>query len=42
MEVAFEIADRIVVMHQGRIVAQGDEAEIRNNKQVSDIYLGLE
>ena len=42
MEVAFEIADRIVVMHQGQIVAQGDEAEIRNNKQVSDIYLGLE
>ena len=42
MEVAFEIADRIVVMHQGQIMAQGDEAEIRNNKQVTDIYLGLE
>jgi ABC-type branched-subunit amino acid transport system ATPase component len=29
-------------MHQGQIMAQGDEAEIRNNKQVTDIYLGLE
>lgn len=42
MDVAFEIADRIAVMHQGRIIAEGDEAAIRGNKQVSDIYLGVE
>ncbi len=42
MDVAFELADRIAVMHQGRIIAEGDEAAIRANKQVTDIYLGAE
>ena len=42
MDVAFEIADRIAVMHQGRLIAEGNEADIRGNKQVSDIYLGVE
>jgi branched-chain amino acid transport system ATP-binding protein len=42
MDVAFEVADRIAVMHQGRVIAEGDEAAIRGNQQVSDIYLGVE
>jgi branched-chain amino acid transport system ATP-binding protein len=42
MDVAFELADRIAVMHQGRLIAEGDEAAIRANKQVTDIYLGAE
>lgn len=42
MDVAFEFADRIAVMHQGRLIAEGDEAAIRANKQVTDIYLGAE
>jgi len=42
MDVAFDVADRIAVMHQGRVIAEGDEAAIRGNKQVSDIYLGVE
>jgi branched-chain amino acid transport system ATP-binding protein len=42
MDVAFEVADWIVVMHQGQLIADGDEAAIRANKQVSDIYLGLD
>ncbi len=42
MDVAFELADRIAVMHQGRVIAEGDEAAIRANKQVTDIYLGAE
>ena len=42
MDVAFEVADQIAVMHQGELIAEGDEAEIRANKQVSDIYLGVE
>ena len=42
MDVAFELADRIAVMHQGRLIAEGDEASIRANKQVTDIYLGAE
>ncbi|HUK58038.1 MAG TPA: ABC transporter ATP-binding protein [Stellaceae bacterium] len=42
MDVAFELADRIAVMHQGRLIAEGDEAAIRANRQVTDIYLGTE
>ncbi len=42
MDVAFELADRIAVMHQGRLIAEGDEAAIRANAQVTEIYLGAE
>jgi branched-chain amino acid transport system ATP-binding protein len=42
MDVAFELADRIAVMHLGRLIAEGDEAAIRANSQVTDIYLGTE
>ena len=42
MDVAFELADRIAVMHQGRLIAEGDRAAIRANQQVTDIYLGTE
>lgn len=42
MDVAFELADRIAVMHQGRLIAEGDEAAIRANPHVSEIYLGSE
>ena len=42
MDVAFELADRIAVMHQGRVIAEGDKAAIRANPQVTEIYLGAE
>jgi branched-chain amino acid transport system ATP-binding protein len=42
MDVAFELADRIAVLHQGRLIAEGDEAAIRADKQVTNIYLGAE
>jgi branched-chain amino acid transport system ATP-binding protein len=42
MDVAFELADRIAVLHQGRIIADGDEGAIRTNPQVTDIYLGAD
>jgi branched-chain amino acid transport system ATP-binding protein len=42
MDVAFELADRIAVMHLGRLIAEGDEAAIRANPQVTEIYLGAE
>ena len=42
MDVAFELADRIAVMHRGCLIAEGDEAAIRANRQVTDIYLGAE
>ena len=40
MDVAFALADRIAVLHQGRLLAEGDVEAIRNNPQVSEIYLG--
>lgn len=42
MDVAFGLADRITVMHMGRVVAEGDEQAIRADPQVMEIYLGAE
>ena len=42
MDVAFELADRIAVLHQGRLIADGDVETVRNDPQVSEIYLGAE
>jgi branched-chain amino acid transport system ATP-binding protein len=42
MDVAFELADRITVLHQGRLIAEGDSHAIRNSPQVNEIYLGAE
>ncbi|MER3450559.1 MAG: ABC transporter ATP-binding protein, partial [Chloroflexota bacterium] len=40
MQVVFKVADRITVMHQGRIIAQGLPDEIRRNETVVQVYLG--
>ena len=40
MDVAFELADRITVLHQGRLIAEGGAEEIRNDQRVMEIYLG--
>lgn len=40
MDVAFELADRIAVLHQGRLLAEGNVEAVRNNPQVTEIYLG--
>jgi branched-chain amino acid transport system ATP-binding protein len=40
MDVVFGFATRIVVMHQGKIVASGTPAEIRSNPKVREVYLG--
>ncbi len=42
MDVAFELADRITVLHQGRLIAEGDAEAIRSNPQVTEIYLGAD
>jgi ABC-type branched-subunit amino acid transport system ATPase component len=42
MDVAFAIAQRITVMHLGRILAEGTVEEIRRNPEVQAIYLGEE
>ena len=40
MEVVFGIADRITVMHQGAVLADGVPDEIRANTEVQRAYLG--
>ena len=40
MEVVFSIAQTIVVLHQGRVIAGGTPAEVRTNPEVQRVYLG--
>jgi branched-chain amino acid transport system ATP-binding protein len=40
MDAVFSIADRIVVMHQGRILTEGTPEEVRNDADVRSLYLG--
>ena len=40
MDVVFKYSNRIVVMHQGAILAQGSPDAIRKNDQVAMILLG--
>jgi len=40
MQVVFNLADRISVLHHGRIIATGQPDEIRSNAQVREAYLG--
>jgi branched-chain amino acid transport system ATP-binding protein len=40
MEVVFQIAQRIGVLHQGRLIAEGTPAEVRSDPDVRRIYLG--
>jgi branched-chain amino acid transport system ATP-binding protein len=40
MDVALDLADRVVVLFQGRILAEGTPKAIRDNAEVTAIYLG--
>jgi len=40
MNVVFEIAKRISVLHQGSLIADGTPAEVRANEEVQKVYLG--
>ena len=42
MDVAFDLVDRIAVLHQGRLIAEGNGDEIRGHPKVSEIYLGVD
>jgi branched-chain amino acid transport system ATP-binding protein len=40
MDVALRVADRITMMHDGRVIVEGTPDEIRANQTVHDLYLG--
>ena len=40
MDVALGLADRVTVLHQGRVILEGDSDEVRQNPQVREIYFG--
>jgi branched-chain amino acid transport system ATP-binding protein len=40
LHVVFSVADRITVMSNGEIIASGPPAEISNNQNVREVYLG--
>ena len=42
MDVAFQVADCITVLHQGSVFAEGCQPDISNNLQVQEIYFGTE
>jgi branched-chain amino acid transport system ATP-binding protein len=40
MDVALRVAERVTMMHDGRVVVEGTPAEIRANQLVHELYLG--
>jgi branched-chain amino acid transport system ATP-binding protein len=40
MEVVFSISQRIMVLHQGRLIAGGTPEEVHENPEVQKVYLG--
>jgi len=40
MEVVFSISQRIMVLYQGRLIAEGMPGEVRSNPEVQKVYLG--
>jgi branched-chain amino acid transport system ATP-binding protein len=40
MDVVFSVSDRITVMHQGAVLAEGAPGEIQANPRVQEVYLG--
>jgi branched-chain amino acid transport system ATP-binding protein len=40
MDIALGVAEKVTMMHDGRVIVEGTPAEIRANQTVHDLYLG--
>jgi ABC-type branched-subunit amino acid transport system ATPase component len=40
MDIVFAVAERIMVLHQGRVIADGPPAGVRADRDVQAVYLG--
>jgi branched-chain amino acid transport system ATP-binding protein len=40
MDVVFAFADRIIVLARGRLIADGDVRQIRDDPRVQEVYFG--
>jgi branched-chain amino acid transport system ATP-binding protein len=40
MQVVFAVADRISVLHHGKIIAEGKPDDVRRSEDVQRVYLG--
>jgi len=40
MDVVFDLADYITVLHNGQVIAEGTKEEIKSNPKVREVYLG--
>ena len=42
MDMVFEAADRIIVLHFGEVITDGTPQEVKTNQKVKEIYMGIE
>ena len=40
MNFVLNLADEVIVMDEGKVIAQGKPSQIKNNKKVLEAYLG--
>jgi branched-chain amino acid transport system ATP-binding protein len=40
MDVVFGISERVTVLHQGQVIAEGKPEDIKKNEEVHMVYLG--
>ncbi|MDQ1239729.1 MAG: branched-chain amino acid transport system ATP-binding protein [Thermodesulfobacteriota bacterium] len=42
MDVVFSLSERVIVVHRGHIIGDGTPAQVQNNAEVREVYLGEE